>query len=330
MPGKRKKTMDIREIVRHLRQGRSDRAIAAATGVNRKTVGRYRVWAIEQGLLSGALPPLGELQPLAGRDDEGSPPPQNVSSVEPYREVVEKLRQAKVEMTAIHQRLQERGYTGSYSSVRRFVQRLEPPAPEVTVRVETQPGEEAQVDFGYAGRMIDPETGELRRAWAFVMVLSWSRHQYVEFVFDQTVATWLRLHRNAFEFLGGVPERVVIDNLKAGIAQVCFEEPEVQHAYRECAEHYGFLIGPCRPRRRSTRARSSRAACTTSSATSWRPRADDPDAGQPRRAALGGDHGRAAHPRHDQGAAAGAASRPSARRCGRCRPRPTTWPSGSR
>jgi len=79
-------------------------------------------------------------------------------------------------------------------------------------------------------------------------VLSWSRHQYVEFVFDQTVATWLRLHRNAFEFFGGVPERVVIDNLKAGIAQACFQEPQAQHAYRECAEHYGFLISPCRPR----------------------------------------------------------------------------------
>ena len=71
------------------------------------------------------------------------------------------------------------------------------------MRVETRPGEEGQADFGYAGRMIDPETGELRRAWVLVMVLSWCRHPYVEFVFDQTVETWLRLHRNAFEFLGG-------------------------------------------------------------------------------------------------------------------------------
>jgi transposase len=248
MPGKRKKTMDIREILRHLRQGRSDRAIAAATGVDRKTVGRYRAWAAEQGLLSEALPPLGELHRLLEETMKGSPPPQNVSSVEPYREVIERLRQAGVEVTAIHQRLQERGYTGSYSSVRRLVRRLEPPTPKVTVRVETRPGEEGQVDFGYAGRLIDPETGELRRAWAFVLVLSWSRHQYVEFVFDQAVATWLRLHRNAFDFLGGVPERLVIDNLKAGIVQICYQEPQAQHAYRECAEHYGFLISPCRPR----------------------------------------------------------------------------------
>jgi len=216
--------------------------------MDRKTVGRYRAWAIEQGLLDGELPTLGELNRLMEETLKSTPPPQNVSSVEPYREVIETLHKAGVEATAIHQRLQERGYSGSYSSVLRFVRRLEPPAPKVTVRVETRPGEQAQVDFGYAGRMIEPETGELRRAWAFVMVLSWSRHEYVEFVFDQTVETWLRLHRNAFDFLGGVPRQVVIDNLKAGIVQACVHEPQAQHAYRECAEHYGFLISPCRPR----------------------------------------------------------------------------------
>jgi transposase len=248
MPGKRKETMDIREILRQIRQGLSDRAVAKATGVNRKTVARYRAWAIEQDLLTLPLPPLGDLHRLLAETMPSISPPQNVSSVEPYTELVVKLRQQGVEMTAIHQRLQERGYSGSYSSVRRFVRNLEPPTPDVTVRVETRPGEEAQVDFGFAGRMIDPETGELRRAWVFVMTLSWSRHQYAEFVFNQKVETWLRLHRNAFAAFGGVPERVVIDNLKAGIAKTCYHEPQAQHAYRECAEHYGFLITPCRPR----------------------------------------------------------------------------------
>jgi transposase len=161
---------------------------------------------------------------------------------------VAKLRREGVEIAAIHQRLTERGYTGSYSSVYRFVRNLEPRTPDVAVRVETPPGEEAQVDFGYAGQMVDPGTGELRRTWMFVMTLSWSRHQYVEFVFDQKVGTWLRLHRNAFAFFRGVPERIVIDNLKAGIRRVCPDEPLAQQSYRECAEHYGFLISPCRPR----------------------------------------------------------------------------------
>ena len=79
------------------------------------------------------------------------------------------------------------------------------------------------------------------------MTLSWSRHQYVEFVFDQEVATWLRCHRHAFECFGGVPRRIVVDNLKAAVVRAAVHDPVVQRAYRECAEHYGFLIAPCRP-----------------------------------------------------------------------------------
>jgi transposase len=241
--------MDIREMLRRLRQGESNRAVGEAMHIDRKTVGRYRIWAAEQGLLEGRLLSLGDVHQLLEETLSSPPPPQNTSSVEPYRAAVTKLRNEGVEIAAIYERLKERGYQGSYSSVYRFVQNLEPRTPDVTVRVETEPGEEGQVDFGYAGRMMDPETGELRRTWAFVFTLSWSRHQYVEFVFDQKVETWLRLHRNAFAFFGGVPKRVVIDNLKAGIARVCWHEPQAQQSYRECAEHYGFLIDPCRPRK---------------------------------------------------------------------------------
>ena len=239
--------MDIRDVLRRLRKGESVRAVARITGVDRKTVGRYQAWAAEQELLEGPLPSLGDLNRLLEETLQSKSPPQNTSSVEPYRELVVKLRRERVEIAAIHQRLTERGYRGSYSSVHRFVRKLEPVTPEVMVRVETRPGEEGQADFGYAGLMIDPESGELRKTWAFVMTLSWSRHQYVEFVFDQKVETWLRLHRNAFTFFGRVPKRVVIDNLKAGIARACWHEPQAQQAYRECAEHYGFLITPCRP-----------------------------------------------------------------------------------
>lgn len=238
--------MEIRELLLQLRAQASDRAVQRATGMHRRTVKRYRAWAAEQGLLRGPLPPPGELEERLRQTLPEPPPPQNVSSVEPYRALVRQLHQEGVKATAILQRLQERGYQGSYSAVRRFVNGLRTTEPEIMVRVECQPGEEAQVDFGFAGLLIDPETGQARRAWAFVMTLSWSRHQYVEFVFDQKLETWLLLHRHAFEFFGGVPARVVIDNLKAAIIKACFDDPLVQQAYRECAEHYGFLIAPCR------------------------------------------------------------------------------------
>ena len=247
MSGRRKAVMDVREIVVQLRAGVSDRQIAKGLRISRNTVKRYRGWAEAQGLLAEVLPDMTRMQALLAETMPGEVPPQQVSSVDPYREMVVQMRQAGVEIRAIWQRLGERGYGGSYQAVWRFVQQLEPKTPTVTVRIETKPGEEAQVDFGYAGRMIDPQTGQLRKSWAFVMTLSWSRHQYVEFVFDQKVETWLRLHCNALTYFGGVPQRVVIDNLKAAIVKACWEDPLVQQAYRECAEHYGFRIAPCRP-----------------------------------------------------------------------------------
>jgi transposase len=245
---RRKDTMDIREIVRRVRAGQSNAAIHREMGIHRRTVARYRAWAEEQGLLEGELPELGDLHRLVAETLEQEPPPQNVSSVEPYRKIVEELRKRQVEIAAIHQRLQERGFEGSYMAVYRFVQRLEPNDPEATVRVEVEPGAEAQVDFGYAGMMVDPTRGKTRKAWLFVMTLAHSRHQYVRFVFDQKVATWLDCHRRAFEYFGGAPRKVTLDNLKAGVVKACVDDPEVQQAYRECAEHYGFLIAPNRVR----------------------------------------------------------------------------------
>jgi transposase len=247
MSNRRKDLMDIRELLLHIRAESSDRQIERDTKIDRRTVGRYRDWAETQGLLEGSLPALEDLQILLEQTMPGQLPPQNASSVEPYRELVAQLVKENVETAAIKCRLEEHGYTGSYSAVYRFVSKLKPRSPEATVRVERKPGEEGQVDFGYAGRLIDPDTGALRRAWAFVMTLSWSRHQYAEFVFDQKVETWLRLHRNAFEFFGGVPKRVVIDNLKAAIIRAVWDDPQVQQSYRQCAEHYRFLIAPCRP-----------------------------------------------------------------------------------
>ena len=239
--------MDIREVLVHIRAGSKDRQIERDTGIDRRTVKRYREWAKEQGFLEGALPDIVVLQRRLAESYAEKLPPQNTSSLEAYRQQVEQWLKENVEAAAIHARLRERGYRGSYDAVWRYVRKLKPRGPEVVVRVESKPGEEAQVDFGYAGMMLDPASGQVRKSWAFVMVLSWSRHMYVEFVWDQSVGTWLRCHRNAFAFFGGVPERVVVDNLKAAIVKAIWDDPQVQYSYRECAQHYGFLIAPCRP-----------------------------------------------------------------------------------
>jgi len=239
---------DIREILRRLRLGERARRIARDLEVSRNTVTHYRRWAATHGLLTGPLPEPAALAALLAAP-AAERPAQEQSLVEPFREQGLAWHGQGVEGQAIWQLLVEQhGFGGSYSSIKRFLRRVAPPTPRATLRLEVDPGEEAQVDFGFGGVYRDPDQDRLRRAWVFVMTLSCSRHQYAELVFDQSIATWLRLHRAAFEFFGGVPRRVILANLRAAIVHAALYDPEVQRSYRECAEHYGFLIAPCRPR----------------------------------------------------------------------------------
>lgn len=241
--------LDVRELIRRWQAGETDRAIARELHVARKTVAKYRAWAEREGWIEGTMPTLEELDVRVRALLPHSNLPRTPFKAERYRERIEALRREGVEMQAIFQRLKtEHGYDGSYSALYRYVRYLENRTPTAFVRLEWDPGEEAQVDFGSAGKMIEPASGELKQAWVFVMTLSYSRHQYATLVFDQSVKTWLRCHRAAFEYLGGTPKRIVIDNLKAAIVRAVWHDPVVQRSYREFAEHYGFLIAPCRPR----------------------------------------------------------------------------------
>jgi hypothetical protein len=104
------------------------------------------------------------------------------------------------------------------------------------------------VDFGGAGKLRDPATGRPRPAYCFVMTLAYSRHQYVEFAFDQKMETWIGCHQRAFESFGGVPRELVVDNLKAAVLRAALEDQKLAEPYRKLAQHYGALVHPCRPR----------------------------------------------------------------------------------
>jgi transposase len=250
MSNRRIATMEIMEILRLLRMGESDRAVAACLGHTRRSIARYRTWAREQGFLGVAvLPPAAEVHRLLAVTLPPVPPPQQTSTVAQYGEEILAHRARGMEVAAIRARLEEvHSQPVSYMAVWRFLRRQAPPQPEVFVRVETPPGSQAQVDFGFAGWTIDPATGKARKTWAFVLVLSWSRHCYAELVYDQRIATWLLCHRHAFEFWGGCPRTIVLDNLKAAILYASVHDPVAQRSYRECAEHYGFRIDPNPPR----------------------------------------------------------------------------------
>lgn len=249
MANRRLESLDVHELVRLKRTGVANTEISRLLGCSRQTCVKYVKWARAEGLLGGEMPSAGTVLARLEATLPERQPPQQASSLAALADEIQAMRGRGMEMAAIRVRLEERhGRSVSYEALRRLVRRLEPgAAPEVFGRVEVRPGEEAQVDFGYAGLTIDPASGQLRKTWVFVIVLSWSRHMYAQLVYDQSVATWLECHRRAFEFFGGVPERIVLDNLKAAILKACREDPEVQRSYRECAEHYGFLIDPNPP-----------------------------------------------------------------------------------
>ena len=244
---KRKHMNHIQDIVRRIRLGESERRIAKDMQISRGTVHKYHKMAKEKGYLekAGAQPSEAELTEALG---PGVQAPRQASTVEPYREKIQDWVKQGVEMSAIWLRLKENfGYTGGYSSIRRFVHRLEPTEPEVFVRVHSEPGEDMQVDFGSVGQLYDPVTKRIRTAYVFVATLGYSRHQYAELVFDQKVGTWIGVHKRAFRFFGGVPHRVIPDNLKAAVVQALVHDPILGAAYQRMALYYGFLISPTIP-----------------------------------------------------------------------------------
>ncbi len=250
MSNRRFERFNYRQVLVRMRQGDSDRQIARSKTMGRRKIAHVREVAAERGWLTPAVPLPDDAVLAAGFERPPQALPAScVSNLEPWRERITQWHSQGIQGTTIHAALaRDHGYTGSLSSGYRFVnQLLIASPPEVPLRLSFKSGEAAQVDFGAGPAITHAVTGETRKTWFFVMTLCWSRHPYAEFVHDQRSATWLACHRRAFEWFGGVPGRIIIDNAKCAITKACIHDPEVQRAYAECAEGYGFRIDPCPP-----------------------------------------------------------------------------------
>jgi transposase len=247
MSNRRFEMYEYRQVIYRMRLGESDRTIAKSGLMGRRKAADLRKLAKEHGWLDkGPLPEDIDLAEHFGKKPENS---SSQSLILPYADEVKTWWQNGIQGTTIHQALERKyGFGGSYSCVRRFLSALKETTPDATTILEFEPAEAAQVDFGKGPRIIDVFTGEEFSTWFFVMTLAWSRHQYAEIVTDQKVGTWLGCHRRAFEFFGGVPHKIIIDNPKCAITKACYRDPVVQRSYSECAEGYGFIISPCPPR----------------------------------------------------------------------------------
>jgi len=259
--------MDIQITITTLScSGWSQRRIARELGIDRETVARYRGLARQAEEPKPAISPAGSVavlqsnpaivppgseativphDPKPAISPAGSKPGR-LSQCEPFTAAIELGLDRGLSAQRIYQDLvAEQQFGGSYDSVKRFVRQLEQASPLPFRRIETKPGQEAQVDFGQGAWVV--ENGKRRRPHVLRVVLSHSRKGYTEAFWRQTTESFIRGLENALRHFGGVVGTLVIDNLRAAVKRVDWFEPELNPKVVSFCEHYGTVILPTKP-----------------------------------------------------------------------------------
>ncbi|MDX1429166.1 MAG: IS21 family transposase [Rhodothermales bacterium] len=248
------------------RLGWSLRRIEEATGVRRETVSGYlkeagiAVRGHRQRRLEVTAKPASQ---VTTDSDPGSKPASQVtadlerspagdfspraSACEPHRELIE--RQVDLGRTAKsiwEDLVDDHGFGSSYECVKRFVRKLRGPSFAVAhPRIFSEPGQEAQVDYG-DGPMVRDDSGRYRRTRLFALTLGCSRKSVWLLAFRSSTKTWCQLHEKAFRRLGGTTATIILDNLREGVVRPDIYDPEVNPLYRAMLEHYGIVALPAK------------------------------------------------------------------------------------
>ena len=243
-------------------KGWSVRRIARTLSLNRRTVQRYAGAAAPKCTTQVTTGPEAAPDPKCTTEvtpgSAAAPPPDSKCTTPPqvttgprslcgsFGEVIAPMLELGLSAQRIYQDLVAgHGFGGSYPSVRRYVARLKASAPERIWRLECQPGEELQVDFGLGAPLVETG-GKTRRTWLFRAVLSHSRKGYSEAVLRQDTATFLRVIENAVRYFGGVPRLLNFDNLKAAVIKADWYDPALNPQLADFCRHYGMTPMPCR------------------------------------------------------------------------------------
>lgn len=234
--------MEYREILRRLKLKQSIRSIHRDTGYSRELIRKVRDVAKVKGWFdSSSLPKEKEILKYIEP---------NQSKTHPLDKIKEKIKQW-IELgytyIVITKLVNEQCYNYNEITVRRYIKNQFPKINKPICRRYFDPGETAEVDFGYLGVMYDESEQRNRKVWLFSMRLNYSRYCYRELVFNQRASTFFQCHVHAFEYFGGVPHKIVCDNLKSAVILASLQEPLVNKSYQMLAEHYGFLISANKP-----------------------------------------------------------------------------------
>jgi len=189
-----------------------------------------------------------EKRPRYGRR-QSTPAERRVSKLEAFKPAIQRLLSAHAySAIQLFARLREQGYAGRLTILKTYVRQVRPPRAAAFLTLHFAPGQCAQVDWGSWGSI---RVGNTRRRLSFfAAVLCHSRQLYVEFTLGQSQEQWLACHEHAFEYFGGVPAEIMVDNCKTAVlAHTAGAPPVFNPTYVDFARHYGFTIKACAPRR---------------------------------------------------------------------------------
>jgi transposase len=239
-----KSIMELRDILNRIKLGYGIKQIHRETGAHRTVIRQLRDIAKVNGWLvtGAALPTEKDLYKAyyGVREEKNNHP------LKAYKSELERYTKEGFTYVVMHELIRNR-FACSESTVRRYVQaHIENMHPRPVVIRERELSV-MEVDFGRLGIVYDGKERRNRVAYVFSGRLRFSVKAYRAIVFDQKQETFWECHIRAFDYFGGVPERVVPDNLKAAVVKASFTDPIINRGYRELAEHYGFLIDPCQP-----------------------------------------------------------------------------------
>ena len=185
--------------------------------------------------------------------------PSKLDSYKP--QIVMWLEEAPYSAMRIWEKVKEQGFEGGYTTVKHFVRgKKEQLNEQATVRFETMPGLQAQVDWAFFEDFRVRERGEEKKLYCFLMILGYSRMRYIEFVTDMSTDTLIRCHVNAFRYMGGYPEEILYDNMKQVVIKRLMkqEESTLNRQFEDFAGFYGFKPVLCRPYRGQTKGKIER------------------------------------------------------------------------
>ncbi len=184
------------------------------------------------------------------------------SKLDPFKQQINVwLEEAPYSAARILEKLQEQGFGGKYSIVKDYVRGQKKDLEEkVTVRFETIPGLQGQVDWAFFENHKVMEAGKPKKLYCFLMVLGYSRMRYIEFVTDMTTNTLIRCHQNAFRYFNGYPEEILYDNMKQVVVKRLLrqEDSTLNRQFEDFAGFYGFKPILCRPYRGQTKGKVER------------------------------------------------------------------------